>query len=58
MDDAEWSFKGVTLTKGNKDLNLFVEGRICTEEAECNFRGEIITLNLFVKWKAAFISVI
>ena len=25
MDDTEWSFKGVTLTVGSKELNLLVE---------------------------------
>ena len=48
IDDAEWSFQGVTLTKDNKDLNLFVEWGICTEEAKCNLWGEIVILNLFV----------
>ena len=48
MDDAEWSFKGVILTDGNKYLNLLLEWGVRTEEAECNLRGEIVTLNLVV----------
>ena len=48
MDDAEWSFKGVTLIEGYTDLNLFVEKRIYTEETKCNLREEIVTLNLSV----------
>ena len=41
-------FQGVTLTVGSKELILLIEGGICTEEAECNLRGEIVTINLFV----------
>ena len=48
MDDAEWSFKGVTLIEGYTDLNLFVEKRIYTEETKCNLREEIVILNLSV----------
>ena len=42
MDGAEGSFKGVTLTVGNKELG------IRTEEAECNLRGEIVIFDLFI----------
>ena len=42
------SFKGETLTVGNKELNLAVERGICKEEAGSNLIGEIVIFNIFV----------
>ena len=42
IDDTEWSFKGETLTVGNKKLNLAVERGIRKEEAEYSLIGEIV----------------
>ena len=38
----------VTLTVGNRELNLAVERGICKEEAECSLIGEIVIFNLLV----------
>ena len=48
IDNTEWSFKGETVTVGNRELNLEVEREICKEEAECSLIGEIVIFNLLV----------
>lgn len=47
-EEAEKSFIGVILTEGNIVLKLVVEEGICTEDAECNLRGESLILAHFV----------
>ena len=42
-------FNGRIFIDGNIVLNFLVEEGICTEDAECNFRGDIEILILFEK---------
>ena len=42
-------FNGSIFIDGNKVLNFLVEEGICTENAECNLRGDIEILILFEK---------
>ena len=63
-------FDGRIFTEGNIVLKFLVEEGICTEDAECNLRGDIEILILFektrrillkgdtVKRRAMFISVL
>ena len=46
IDDIEGSFKGESLTVGNKEINLAVERGICKKAAACSLIGEIVILNL------------
>ncbi|MCU7801046.1 MAG: hypothetical protein KZQ70_13140 [gamma proteobacterium symbiont of Lucinoma myriamae] len=48
IEEAEKSFKGVILIEGNIALKVTAEEGICTEDAECNRRGESLTFKLFV----------
>ena len=47
-DDTENKFKGLILTAGSIVLKLCVERGTCTEDVECNLRGETAILILFV----------
>ena len=42
-------FNGRIFIDGNIVLNLLVEEGICTEDAECNLRGDIEIYNIFEK---------
>ena len=42
-------FNGHIFIEGNIVLNFLVEEGICTEDAECNLRGDIEILILFEK---------
>ena len=42
-------FNGRIFTEGNIVLKFLVEEGICTEDAECNLRGDIEILILFEK---------
>ena len=46
IDDAENKFKGLIVTEGGIVLKLCVERGFCTEDVECNLRGETIALIL------------
>ena len=48
-EDAERVFNWRIFIEGNIMLNFLVEEGICTVGAQCNLRGEIETLILFVK---------
>ena len=48
VDDAENKFKGIILIEGSIVLKLCMERDICTEDVECNLRGDIIDLIKFV----------
>ena len=49
IEDAERIFNGRIFIDGNIVLNFLVEEGICTEDAECNLRGDIEILILFEK---------
>ena len=42
-------FNGCIIIDGNIVLNFLVEEGICTEDADCNLRGDIEILNPFEK---------
>ena len=46
IEDTEYSFKGVIIIVGRRDLPIFLGIR--TEDAECNLRGDIIVFLLVV----------
>ena len=48
IDDAEDTDKGFDLTEGNIVLELCMERGICTEDVECNPRGDTMILIVFV----------
>ena len=47
-EDAENKFKCLILTEGSIVLKLYVERGTCTEDVECNLRGETRILILFL----------
>ncbi|MCG8078459.1 MAG: hypothetical protein JAY75_19740 [Candidatus Thiodiazotropha taylori] len=48
IEVTEDKFRGLTNTEGNIVLKFLIEWGIRTEEAECNLRGDIASLNVFV----------